>query len=685
MKLGTVLKIVGVLVIAVIVAVVAIVMSMDFNQYKPEIIAEAKKATGRDLKIDGDIKLAISLTPALAVSGVSFSNATWGSQPVMAKVETFEAQVAILPLLSGTVDVQKIVIIGADILLEKNAKGEFNFVFEPAGGAAPAASQAAPAESSGGAGVIPVIRQVTIEKSRVTYRDAAAPKPISLVVNELSLKGDGLDSPLNLNFDGAYNDNAISMAGTLGAPSAMMSGGKPFPVKLDIKAGGATVALSGAIADVAAARGLDLTLAVSGQSLETLSPLAGSPVPPIGPYSVNAKVTGDADKAVTLSGLAVKIGGSDLSGTVTANLSGAVPSIDADLKSTKLDVADFAKPGKPAEGGGQPAASGSGGAAGDGRVFPDDPLPLDGLKAVNAKVKLAIETLVAAVQATKVEVALTLKGGDLNIAPLKATVADGAVDGTVRLNAAAATPALDTNIKVTQFDAGKFLNDMQITDLLEGKLNVIVDIKGQGGSVRKIMAGLNSTTQLAMGAGRMKSTALDTYVGGIGTLLPQMFAGKKSEYTVINCAISQFDIQKGLATSKALAFDTDYITIGGGGTINLATEELSIDIDPQPKSATVNTAVPIEVRGTLANPTYGVNKLAAARKIGGLVGGVAFPPALILGLGETGTGGANPCLSGGGGAKPAAQQQQPAQQQPANPVENLKEGVGGALKGLFGK
>ena len=66
------------------------------------------------------------MTPSLAVSGVSFSNAGWGSQPEMVKIERFEAQVAILPLITGTVDVQKLVLIGADILIEKNEKGEFN-------------------------------------------------------------------------------------------------------------------------------------------------------------------------------------------------------------------------------------------------------------------------------------------------------------------------------------------------------------------------------------------------------------------------------------------------------------------------------------------------------------------------------------------------------------------------------
>lgn len=686
MKLGTILKIVGVLVVAIVVAGVAILMSTDFNSYKPEIIAEAKKATGRDLKIEGDIGLAISLTPSLAVSGVRFSNAAWGSEPDMAKVERFEAQIAILPLLSGTVDIQKIVLIGADILIEKNEQGEFNFAFEPEGGAAPATPDAASAEASSDGGVtIPVIRAVTVEKARLIYKDAATQQTITMVVDELTLKGDGLDSPLDLNFEGSYNDNPITMKGTLGSPETMMTAGTPWPVTLDITAGGAAIGLKGAIADVAAGRGLDLALSVKGESLETLSPLAGSPVPPLGPYSVDANVTGDADRAVTLSNLAVKIGGSDLSGTATANLSGDVPAIDADLKSTRLDVADFVKAGGPADSGGQGASAPAtgGGAAGDGRVFPDDPLPLDGLKAVNANVKMAIETLAAAVQVTKVNVALSLKGGDLNISSLKGVVADGELDGSVRLNGAQATPTLDTAMKITQFDAGKFLADLEITDLLEGKVNVIIDLKGQGGSVRSLMAGLNGKTQLAMGAGRMKSTALDTYVGGLGKMMTQMFAGKKSEYTVVNCAISHFDIVKGLATSKALVFDTDYITIGGGGTINLATEALAIDIDPQPKSATVNTAVPVEIRGTLANPSYGVNKLAAARKIGGLVGGIAFPPALLLGLGEMGTGETSSCL--GGDATPAAQQPAEGAGNPVgDAVKGVTDGVGGSIKKLFG-
>lgn len=75
-----VLKIVGIAVIALVVGVVAVLKSMDFNQYKGMIADMAKEATGRDLVISGDLSLALGLSPAVVVDGVSFSNAEWGDR-----------------------------------------------------------------------------------------------------------------------------------------------------------------------------------------------------------------------------------------------------------------------------------------------------------------------------------------------------------------------------------------------------------------------------------------------------------------------------------------------------------------------------------------------------------------------------------------------------------------------------
>jgi hypothetical protein len=130
-------------------------------------------------------------------------------------------------------------------------------------------------------------------------------------------------------------------------------------------------------------------------------------------------------------------------------------------------------------------------------------------------------------------------------------------------------------------------------------------------------------------------------------------------------------------------FDTEYAQITGAGTINLGTEQIKMTVDPKPKSATVNTSVPVEIGGTLSEPSYRLNPLAAAAKVGGLVGAVVFPPAAVIGLGELGVSDKNPCM------KPGGAQPQAAPSGPAGAAENLgkdvKDKIDKGLKGIFGK
>ena len=697
MKIGTILKGAAIVVVALVVGVVVYLTSLDFNDYKPEIIAQAKIHTGRDLVIDGDLELEISLTPAIAVSGVKFANASWGSRPQMASVDRFEARVALLPLISGTVEIKKIVLRGVDVLIETDAKGRANYVFETEDKKS-SDDKSKPEERSGSDDSemqLPIIHHVAVEDAKITYKDGVTGQTQIVAVESLSVQGTGANDPIEMALAAAYNESPLQVAATLGAPAAFMKPAQPWPLSMSLKAGGADISIKGTIGEPAIGKDLNLALDVAGAQLGDLSKLAGAPVPPLGAYKVSATVTGDPKTAINLSNLAVKIGSSDIGGAITAVLSGARPRITGAIKSERLDIADFTKSGAP-----EKAAETTGdanktpAAAKSDRIFPSDPLPLDGLKAVDADLGLTIAKLVTgAVSVDDVQVKLGLNKGDLNVSTLKAVVADGVVDGGVRLNAAKAVPALTAKLTVKGFDVGKLLAELAVTDLLEGAFNVVVDVRGAGDSVAKIMAGLNGHTALAMKSGKMKSDALDTFIGGPAKFLTELVAGESNEYTVINCMVSRIDIKNGLATHKALLFDTDFATISGTGAINFATEGLDMKIDPQPKSATVNAAVPVLIGGTLASPSYSVDKLAAARKIGGLVGAVAFPPAAILGLGEVGTGDANPCLKKASGkakpaAQPAASKTPSVTKDPAgaakDALEKATKGLGGGLKSLFG-
>ena len=118
------------LIVVLIIAVVVILSTYNFNSLKPQITKAAKEATGRELTLGGDIRLKISLTPALVVENVSFQNAPWGSRPEMAKIKRFEVQVALFPLISKRIELKRLILVEPDILVETDKSGKSNLEFE---------------------------------------------------------------------------------------------------------------------------------------------------------------------------------------------------------------------------------------------------------------------------------------------------------------------------------------------------------------------------------------------------------------------------------------------------------------------------------------------------------------------------------------------------------------------------
>lgn len=90
MKWKWVLRIASAAIVSLIVAAYVILSSYSYNGLKPEITSAVKDDTGRELTLGGDISLKIGFTPALVVKDVSLQNASWGSQPELAKIKRFE-------------------------------------------------------------------------------------------------------------------------------------------------------------------------------------------------------------------------------------------------------------------------------------------------------------------------------------------------------------------------------------------------------------------------------------------------------------------------------------------------------------------------------------------------------------------------------------------------------------------
>jgi AsmA protein len=131
------------LVVLVVAAIVVIPLVVDPNDFKGEIAAQVKQATGRDLQLGGDIGLSVFPWLGLELNQLRLSNAPgFGDQP-FAVVEHARIRARLMPLLDQHLEVDKIQVDGLQLHLTRAEDGSTNWG-DLAGIRPPAAAEQAP-------------------------------------------------------------------------------------------------------------------------------------------------------------------------------------------------------------------------------------------------------------------------------------------------------------------------------------------------------------------------------------------------------------------------------------------------------------------------------------------------------------------------------------------------------------
>lgn len=260
------IKIIAGFVAVIVIAVVVIISTTDVNQYKGDVITDVEDATGRKLQIDGDLGFAVSLVPTVVVEDVKFSNASWGSKPEMVSLKKLEVKVALLPLLTGNIQVNKIVLIDPQILLETNKKGTGNWVF-----ASNKKQESAETEEAGKAPSV-IVNEVQIENATLTYNDGVTGEKTSLVIDQITAAADDVDEPLSLIIKAAYNEIPVAVRGQLGSLQQLTENDE-YPVDLAIEVSDASLAVKGQINKPMDGKGINLAVKFAVDSLAELSKL----------------------------------------------------------------------------------------------------------------------------------------------------------------------------------------------------------------------------------------------------------------------------------------------------------------------------------------------------------------------------------------------------------------------------
>src|SRR5690606_25520602 len=107
------------------VALAALLVLVDPNDYKSALQDAIHERFDRTLTIDGDIRLSVIPRLGLEVSGVSLSEP--GSKQVFATVDTARAAVAWWPMLSRHLVMEHLSVSGVKANVVRDVDGRFNF------------------------------------------------------------------------------------------------------------------------------------------------------------------------------------------------------------------------------------------------------------------------------------------------------------------------------------------------------------------------------------------------------------------------------------------------------------------------------------------------------------------------------------------------------------------------------
>lgn len=457
-------------------------------------------------------------------------------------------------------------------------------------------------------------------------------------------EGKGVAMDVDLKTDSAMlsllSGSDIPPLGNISLKGQVKNDLKTDAITLDMAAlaDGLNVYVKGRVSQPKKGDGIALDLKVDTNS-STLGVLSGSEFPPVGEVTLSGALSGDTD-VYQFNSLVLNAGKTDLRGDIRASLAGDKPNITATFVSQNIDLMPLEEMEKAPE----PESQ-------SGRLFSDEPLVLEALRQFDVKVDIKVKTLESAsVRLDKINVGIDLQNGHLKVTPLRADFAGSELTGHLDLNAQNEVTVLDTKMQVNGFKlAGiKALED----SISGGNTDVYFQAKGQGLSVRQIMAGLDGKAIVKVGESQISDGTLDLlgadfFAELVGMLNP---FSKQKKGTELACAVVNFNISDGIATAKkGIAVQTAKLNIVGDGTVNLKNEKIKIGIKPEARTGIgVNIsqlAGLVEVGGTLANPAAEVDEAAvlAAGVSGAAAVATGGLSVVAQGLANRGTADANPC------------------------------------------
>ncbi len=587
--------------------VLALFIVFGLNTLRGPITRAVTDATGRELRIDGDLQPVWSwVHPRFRAEKVSFANPGWAAEDYLFTADVVEASVSLLPLFAGRVTVPELHLERPVVNLEQDAEGRKNWVLEKD-----------PEKQKKESRVR--IEQLTLDEGRLRYADAG---------REINVEADLATDETGIAFvaTGTYQGHKLEAEGHAGEVLSVRDESTPFPIRAQARVGDTRAKVDGSITGLAELKRIDTKVELSGKSLSQLYDIVKVAFPETKPYATSGRLIRDAT-SVRYENFTGKMGESDIAGTIQVDIVGERPFMRGELVSRTLNFADLGM----LVGTDQPSKKG---------VLPDRPFDPARWNSVDADVTIKAGTVKRPEQLPidKLSARIQMKDRVLTLNPLEFGVAGGRLAGPVKLDGSKDPIRADVKMRVQGLKLAQLFPTIKENRASVGDLGGLVDLVGSGNSVGRMLSTANGKIGLFMDGGEVSRFLMELVAMDLWGVARVKLKG--DEPIEIRCAIADFAVKDGLMQTNAFVFDTAVVNVEGGGVVNLKNEEMDLKLDPKPKDSSVASLnSPLYVRGTFGDPKVSpdVGKLAA-KGVGAIVMGVVNPLLAVLPLFKEGKG-----------------------------------------------
>jgi uncharacterized protein involved in outer membrane biogenesis len=204
---------------------------------------------------------------------------------------------------------------------------------------------------------------------------------------------------------------------------------------------------------------------------------------------------------------------------------------------------------------------------------------------------------------------------------------EGGTTGLDLLLDTRSTPSFTFKALADDLEPGKSIADLQEVVLVEGKAHLNVDVSSNGHSPHEMAADLSGKVSFSLEDAKIPKVYVEFLSADVLGWMARTVTFEDS-YTTLNCVMTSFDVDQGVAKSKLMFADGPQLSIEGDATVDLGQETIDMAMYPTQKKRVTSSTSTIKITGALADPDVETSSSRAGTAA--VVGGAILIPQVII-------------------------------------------------------